>query len=112
MWETISQRIGPAGVKDFVPSYGRRGAITDDTQVTMFTAEGLIRASVRQRERGICHLPSVIRHADLRWLWTQGDPVPLRREFGAPKLTAGCATSWSCGGPVALADGRQARMPG
>src|SRR5918993_271937 len=72
-WASIARRHGPDGVTDFVDAYGRRGAITDDTQMTMFTAEGLIRASVRQRERGICHAPSVIRHAYLRWIWTQGD---------------------------------------
>src|SRR5215510_13750532 len=33
-----------AGITDYDTSYGRRGAITDDTQITLFTAEGLLRA--------------------------------------------------------------------
>jgi ADP-ribosylglycohydrolase len=82
-WETISRCHGPRGVTEFVEAYGRRGAITDDTQMTMFTTEGLIRASVRQREKGICHAPSVVRHAYFRWLWTQGDRAPLGRAFDA-----------------------------
>jgi ADP-ribosylglycohydrolase len=80
-WRSIVRRHGPNGVTDFVGAYGCRGAITDDTQMTMFTAEGLIRASVRQKEKGICDAPSVVRHAYLRWLWTQGDPRPLRAAF-------------------------------
>ena len=62
----------PKGLQDLPPHAGRVGAITDDTQMTLFTAEGLIRAAVRQDERGICHPPSVIHHALLRWLATQG----------------------------------------
>ena len=41
----IVARFGPGGVRDFAPAYGRTGAITDDTQMSLFTAEGLLRAS-------------------------------------------------------------------
>jgi ADP-ribosylglycohydrolase len=41
--DDIRDEHGPAGVTGYVPSYGRRGAITDDTQMTLFTAEGLLR---------------------------------------------------------------------
>ena len=48
---------------------------TDDTQMTLFTAEGLIRASVRVRAKGLDGgLAAVVHHAYLRWLHTQGDP--------------------------------------
>lgn len=40
--------------------------------MTLFTAEGLIRAAVRQETKGICHPPSVVHRAYLRWLQTQG----------------------------------------
>lgn len=69
----IRAAFGVAGIEEFAPAYGRRGAITDDTQMTLFTAEGLIRAQVRYEGRGICHVPSVIHHALLRWLSTQGE---------------------------------------
>ncbi|MEO6599834.1 MAG: ADP-ribosylglycohydrolase family protein [Polyangiaceae bacterium] len=73
----IRRAFGPAGVRDFVPAYGRLGAITDDTQMTLFTAEGVIRAQMRFEGRGICHVPSVIHHALLRWLYTQGERSPV-----------------------------------
>jgi len=38
----ITSQFGAGGVGDFVPAYGLLGAITDDTQMTLFTAEGLI----------------------------------------------------------------------
>ena len=62
----------PDGITDLPPHQGLRGAITDDTQMTLFTAEGLIRAHVRGALKGICHPPSVVHHALLRWLRTQG----------------------------------------
>jgi ADP-ribosylglycohydrolase len=69
----IRRTFGEDGITEFSPKYGRVGAIADDTQMTLFTAEGLIRAQVRAQARGICHPPSVIHHALLRWLHTQGE---------------------------------------
>lgn len=66
------RRKFPDGISDLPPHQGLRGAITDDTQMTLFTAEGLIRAHVRSTLKGICHPPSVIHHALLRWYRTQG----------------------------------------
>ena len=70
-WSAIRATFGARGIADFAPAYGRVGAITDDTQMMLFTAEGLLRAYVRGSSRGICHVPSVIHHALLRWLMTQ-----------------------------------------
>lgn len=69
--EQIRQRFGMAGATDFADEYGGRGRITDDTQMTLFTVEGLIRASVARR-RGSGDLRSVVQHAYQRWLHTQG----------------------------------------
>jgi ADP-ribosyl-[dinitrogen reductase] hydrolase len=69
--DEIRARFGPEGVTDFAPAYGRIGAITDDTQMMLFTAEALIRAHHRA-SKGLCHPPSVAHHAYLRWLRTQG----------------------------------------
>ncbi|MHB1825847.1 MAG: ADP-ribosylglycohydrolase family protein [Acidiferrobacter sp.] len=69
----ITREYGAPGIRDFSPCYGRVGAITDDSQMTLFTAEGLIRAAVRYDSRGICHPASVVHHAYLRWLRTQGE---------------------------------------
>lgn len=73
----IRRAHGESGIEGYLPAYGRHGgAITDDTQMTLFTAEGLIRALVRFSERGICHPPSVIRRSYFRWLHTQGERWP------------------------------------
>lgn len=70
--EAIRRRFGEGGIRDYVDAYGRLGAITDDTQMTLFTAEGLIRSYVRGSIRGICSVPGVVAKAYLRWLKTQG----------------------------------------
>lgn len=70
--EILSQ-FGPAGVTTYAPAYGGIGTITDDTQMTLFTAEGLLRAWVRGRFKGISTPVGVTAHAYLRWLHTQGE---------------------------------------
>ncbi|MFL5302207.1 MAG: ADP-ribosylglycohydrolase family protein [Anaeromyxobacteraceae bacterium] len=73
----IRRRFGPAGLADYAPAYGREGAITDDTQMTLFTAEGLIRALHRFEGRGIASAPGAVHRAYLRWLDTQGGATPV-----------------------------------
>jgi len=65
----IRRRYGPAGVTRFETAYGRKGAITDDTQMTLFTAEGLILSTVRS-DYQTAPITAVY-HAYLRWLYTQ-----------------------------------------
>lgn len=72
-WDQIKQNYGNNGVEDYQEAYGRKGAITDDTQMTLFTAEALIRAQNRWERKGICNPIAVIRNAYLRWLHTQGE---------------------------------------
>ncbi|MFJ4984347.1 ADP-ribosylglycohydrolase family protein [Streptomyces sp. NPDC088732] len=74
---------GERGVTDYVPAYGRRGAVTDDTQMTLFTTEGLIRAQVR-RDTGVWHPPTDIHRAYRRWAATQSDwgPDERRKDIG------------------------------
>lgn len=74
----ILKRFGEAGIRDLVPAYGRVGAITDDTQMALFTAEGMLRSLVRGSVRGLCHPPGVIAYAYQRWLHTQGFAHPLQ----------------------------------
>ena len=68
----IIARFGPGGIRDFAPAYGKVGAVTDDTQMTLFTAEGLILSRTRKSEKSIpaATLDSVYQ-AYLRWLSTQ-----------------------------------------
>ncbi|MBC3888577.1 ADP-ribosylglycohydrolase family protein [Acetobacterium paludosum] len=71
--EIISQ-YGPDGIQDLVISSSEKALITDDTQMTLFTAEGILRSETRRVTKGICHPPSVVFHAYQRWLLTQGYP--------------------------------------
>ncbi len=68
----ILERFGPGGITAYAPAYGRVGAITDDTQMTLFTAEGLIRTWVRRRNKGIASVEAMTARAYVRWYKTQG----------------------------------------
>jgi ADP-ribosylglycohydrolase len=79
----IKARFGAQGIAEFAPAYGRIGAITDDTQMTLFTAEGLLRAYARGNQESICSVSAVVCHAYLRWLLTQGgNPAARDLEIG------------------------------
>lgn len=73
--ERITREVGEEGVREFLHenSAGERvyGRITDDTQMTLFTVEGMIRASVRAACHGLGFTVGVIHHAYDRWLDTQ-----------------------------------------
>jgi ADP-ribosylglycohydrolase len=76
--EEITNRFGPAGIQEYVPAFGKLGAITDDTQMTLFTAEGVLRSW----SRAFVHDPGVlsgdIAMAYQRWLHTQGIKHPMQ----------------------------------
>lgn len=69
----IQTHFGPRGIVTYVPAYGGLGRITDDTQMTLFTAEGLLRGWVRGASKGITWYPGVTAGAYRRWLQTQGE---------------------------------------
>lgn len=73
--EVIQRKYGASGINDYAVAYGRLGAITDDTQMTLFTAEGVIRAYFRMSRRGLCNTQECLKRAYLRWYETQGYPV-------------------------------------
>lgn len=79
----ILRHFGPEGITQYAPAYGGIGLITDDTQMTLFTAEGLIRAWVRGCMKGITTYSSVTAHAYLRWLRTQGERPTCDIDFGS-----------------------------
>lgn len=93
--DVILDRFGRDGISHYAPAYGRLGAITDDTQLTLFTAEGLIRTWVRGSLKGVSSPVGVTALAYLRWLRTQGEEPTHRFElldeepgwlFGHPDL--------------------------
>ncbi len=69
--DQIHSNFGHHGLTDYSEAYGRKGAITDDTQMTLFTAEGLILSKVRKESQGDEGVISAVYHALLRWLYTQ-----------------------------------------
>ncbi len=78
----ILRKFGSKGITQYAPAYGGVGRITDDTQMTLFTAEGLIRAWVRGCMKGITTYSGVTAHAYLRWLQTQGERPTCDIDFG------------------------------
>src|SRR4051794_26405243 len=74
--EEIRRRLRTRGLTSLEEGAWPAGSITDDTQMTLFTAEGLLRAQVRGALKGIVHPPSVVDHAYARWLHTQGEDSP------------------------------------
>lgn len=72
----IRSRFGTKGIKDYVEYAGGKGEFTDDTQMTLFTAEALLRAEHRAMLKGIRGALNKITHDSyLRWLYTQGIEV-------------------------------------
>ncbi|MFJ4846335.1 ADP-ribosylglycohydrolase family protein [Streptomyces sp. NPDC088733] len=65
----VGDTVGRAGGK--LPAEGALRAGVS-TQLACFTAEGTIRALVRDADKGICHPPSVVWHAYGRWAALQG----------------------------------------
>ena len=70
--DRIREIAGPDGITDFIPAYGGVGRITDDTQMTLFTLEALIRAHAQRRRTGSADVVHSLQMAYQRWLHTQG----------------------------------------
>lgn len=67
----IQAQFGVDGIGDYVPLHGTLGAITDDTQLTLFTAEALLRVRVQGSGYNSFYPPTILRNAYRRWLITQ-----------------------------------------
>lgn len=92
----IRERYGKAGIFRMEAAYGRRGAITDHTRMSLFTAEGLILSQVRQEYARENLAATALYHAYLRWLVTQdrngqGDLV---RQHGSCAVVDGVLTGY------------------
>jgi len=68
----IVTKYGSGGVKEYVEFTDGIGRITDDTQMSLFTAEAMLRSIHRSVQRGIWGAYLQISHGSyLRWLHTQ-----------------------------------------
>ncbi|MFD8492004.1 ADP-ribosylglycohydrolase family protein [Amycolatopsis sp. NPDC059657] len=78
--DRIRERTGPHGLTDFVPAYEGLGTITDDTQMTLATADAIIRAHAGLRRGAQVDTHYELQLGYQRWLHTQG--VPWERARG------------------------------
>lgn len=79
---TIMKHTQDKGVTDFMEAYGGIGKITDDTQMSLFTAEALLRAYFAHgRTNQDCYIKA---NGDglLRWYKTQDERFPNPRYSG------------------------------
>jgi ADP-ribosyl-[dinitrogen reductase] hydrolase len=116
-WEEIERIYGKQGIRDYAPAYGKIGAITDDTQMTMFTAEGLLSARMTYAQTG--HDPDFFRATSasyLRWLATQENTPRARASESKPswllqqrKLYSRRAPGTTCLSALQSLRGKQAR---
>jgi ADP-ribosylglycohydrolase len=78
--DEIVTMTGKAGVRDYLPAefdgIRDRGLVTDDTQMVLFTMEGLIAAHVRRQKRGIGFVMALVQDSYLRWYQTQVSSGP------------------------------------
>ena len=85
--DEIRRCYGDAGITGYVEFWSGQGAFTDDTQMTLFTAEGLALAGEKARGGGPRALSAVIEsvhRAYLRWLLTQGKEANWGRARATP----------------------------
>ncbi|MFH2060487.1 MAG: ADP-ribosylglycohydrolase family protein [Pseudomonadota bacterium] len=94
--DQIRYKFGEKGLIDYSEAYGRNGAITDDTQMTLFTAEGLILSKVRQEYHGDEGVIDSGYHALLRWLYTQETNLQnnLIKNHGTCSIVDGVLTGY------------------
>lgn len=79
--EAIFERFGETGITEY---YLHRGVaeISDDTQMTLFTATGLLLGTTRGMNRGIMgSYENYIRLSYKDWLRTQTETFPLPKEY-------------------------------
>lgn len=80
-WALIERAHGPLGITDFAAGHAGTGTITDDTQLALFTADGLLRGWL---SAGADHaaLQRETARAYQRWARTQGQEPAI--DSGAP----------------------------
>lgn len=76
----IVKLYGPDGIVDMLPGEGGLFEITDDTQMTLFTAEGLLRAWTSARHvGGAPDFAVAVKRSYLSWLMTQEKNTKLSK---------------------------------
>ena len=87
---TIRSRFGPAGLQDFSALDGG-SHFSDDTQMTLYTVDGLVEALEWANDGTAADANACVWLAYLRWLATQGVPVPPSAPAPQPRWIDGQA---------------------
>lgn len=93
----ICMRFGEDGIRDYsIDSELGKAKISDDTQMSLFTATGLLYGETRLALRGICgHAHLYVADHYLDWLATQETPFEARKaELDALESYDRCGHSW------------------
>jgi len=72
--DAIKEKYGEVGITNLACADSGLAEVTDDTQMVLFTAEGILRANSNNHDDRIEKAPLSVYHAYLRWLLTQGYP--------------------------------------
>lgn len=76
-WNEIKSKYGEQGITNYTEFNDGHGEFTDDTQMTLFTAEAMIRTLFRANTRGIWGaIATICFHSYCNWLKTQGYDKP------------------------------------
>lgn len=82
--ESIFQRYGESGITEY-ELVGGVAQISDDTQMTLFTANGLLLGTTRGMTRGVMGAyPSYVYFCYTDWLKTQRQKYPIDRDKDLP----------------------------
>lgn len=73
-FEDIKNKYGKNGVTNLTLGTNGKAEITDDTQMTLFTAEGILRAEKFSTKGGVYNPSLTVYYAYLYWIHTQGYP--------------------------------------
>lgn len=73
--------FGTDGITQYASAYGGLGLITDDTQMTLFTAEGMINGYLCDLLNGVTDYKTSLAQAYFRWLMTQGEQPSSKTMF-------------------------------
>jgi ADP-ribosyl-[dinitrogen reductase] hydrolase len=98
-WDAIRDRFGDAGIAEPVSNHGEIN-VSDDTQMTLFTLEGLLRSKTELAARDFDGVVANIRQAYLDWLNTQEGGRSRHGLFGQiaadPRLRRAMAPGLTC----------------
>lgn len=103
-WNSIQRRYGEGGIRAMPVERDGKARISDDTQMTLFTNEGMVLGYWRAHERGIsAEVESYIYQAYLCWYMSQGGILrekplwaPVSRLLQTPELNTRRAPGNTC----------------